>query len=300
MTLQPFLRQCQQWETERNLVAGLQACDDLLAGGARGRLRAAALRYKAVFLLMSNEAESGDAIGFIKEALDVARNHPGDTASLLNLLVAAYAMFGSCDFAQRHAEQFQELALAHPQDDVRKWTPKVCFNMGYCYDTAGEYALAARAYERARDTASLARGEFNPGFAEHNLVQVYLELGRTDDAWSALSRARRHLAVLNDVDYDKDQEAQCLLAMGQVTEAEAACMQALSKVGGQAKVQVEVQFTLSRIALFRGQVERAQTTAEQALDLAIALPNQRLVHKIGGFLRTLRSGKEVSREDVGS
>lgn len=299
MTLQLFLRQCQQWETERNLVAGLQACDDLLAGGARGRLRAAALRYKAVFLLMSNEAESGDAIGFIKEALDFARSHPGDRATLLSLLVGAYAVFGSCEFAHRHAMEFFSLSSTHATPDVLKWTPKVWFNLGYCYDAAGDFARAADAYERARDTADLAQGTFNPGVAEHNLVQMYLELGRVDDAWSSLAKAMSHLDFHGLEDYLKDQQAQCLLASGRAEEAEATCREALA-LGHSERVKPEAQFTLARAMLAQEMDEKALSTAEQALDLAISLPNPRLIHKIGGFLRTLRTRKEVPQKHDGT
>lgn len=293
MTLQEFLDRCKALESEGNPTAGLLLCDELLAQGGRGRLYAQALRYKAVFLLIANQGWVLEAVGHLKEALGLTRAYPRDQAGILTTLIAAYGMFGSCDAARQYADKFCMLLDSKAGDQVREWTPKIWFNLGYAYDAAGEYALAAEAYLRALETAPQAGGKFNAGYAEHNLVQMYLHLDRIPDAQAMLNESRKHLDMNVFGGHSKDQEAQCLLRSGRYAEARAACRAALNHPSGTDELRAEALLTLARIEDAEGNSHSAFDCAQQAQDLAIRLPNPRLVHKIGGFQKSLRTREEV-------
>lgn len=295
MTLQEFLDRCAQLKKSGNPAGCMAFCDEILAAEAKGRLRAPALRQKAV-LLLASELGAHDAITYLKAALTNSRSYPSDQPAILSTLISAYAMYGNHDDARQYADMYFRLAESSADPTVRQWVPKFWFNLGYAYETAAEHELAAEAYTNARETAHLAAGGFNRGLAENNLVQMYLELGRIEDAMLMMEAAKAHLGDVAEASPNlKDQEAQCLLAVGRLQEADAACLEALAHPECQKEVRAEALLTHARIQAAQGDVAQAITTAEQALDIARDVPNQRLIHKIGGFLATLRAREEVPR-----
>lgn len=294
VTLDQFLACCSEWVKNRAPAPGLAACDQVLDAGAEGRLLVAALRHKAGFLLMSNDGWALQAIGYLKEALEAAKAYPDEQGAILHTLVVAYSRMASYDQAQRHANTYFRLVARSADAAVSKWAPKVWFALGFAYDSAGVFDKAAEAYRQSREAALTNPEVFNPGLAEHNLVQVYLELGRADEAFHMLQESKAHLDSSAYGGHMKDQEAQCLLALGRYPEAEAACREALADSACTAEVRAEATLTLSRIRLEEGHLHEARVLADQALDLAIRLPSVRLVRKIEGVLRTLHSREEVS------
>lgn len=294
VTLQEFLSRCAEMEIRGDVHAGLLLCDQLLDKGVRGRFRAEVLRYKAIFMLTANEGWGAVAIGHLKEALPLTRRHPAARAALLNTLVVAYALAGSYAYARPYVEQFMTLAKAHSTTEVSRWTPKLWFNLGYCYDTAGRMEEAADSYVKAIETAHLAEGGFNLGYAKHNLVQVYLAMGRVEEAHALLQAARQHLDESRFGSFVLDQEAQCLLAMGQHESARQQCRLALAHPSCTERVQAEIHLTMARIAMADGSYREAVEYADSALALAIRFPVARLINRIERLRVELQGEKEVS------
>lgn len=294
VTLQEFLSRCGELEVRGDVHAGLLLCDQLLDAGVRGRFRAEILRYKAVFMLTANAGWGAVAIAHLKEALPLTRRHPAARAALLNMLVAAYALAGSYAYARPYVEQFMELAQSHATSDVCRWTPKLWFNLGYCYDTAGKLDLAADCYAKAIATADHAQGTFNPAFAKHNLVQVYLAAGRVDEAMVCLHEARQDLDDVRFGSHVLDQEAQCHLAAGRTESARQCCRRALAHVSCTDQVEAEVYLTMARVAMVEGSIDEAKEYADRAFGLAIRFPAARLVNRVEQLRVALEGEREVS------
>lgn len=296
VTLEEFLSYCEECVANRTPAAGLAACERVLADGAHGRLLVAALRYKAGFYVTANDGWGLLAVGYLLEALQATEDCSGDRAAVLHALVVAYSRLGVTDFAQQYADQYFEMAGRTPDLAVQRWAPKVWFALGYAYDAVEENAKAAECYRQAREIALALPGSFSAAIAANNLVQMYLADGRVDEAHLLLKESQAELDTDLYGGHSKDQEAQCLLAMKRTAEAEALCNEALTHSSSTDDVRVEAAFTLSRIRLEQGHIQEAKELATGALDLAMRLPNGRLMRKIEGLLMTLHTGEEVPEE----
>jgi tetratricopeptide (TPR) repeat protein len=293
VTLQEFLNRCSEWEKTNNPVAGLAACDQLLQQGAEGRLLIAALRYKAAFLLRAKQGDVAEVIGHLKEALDAAEAFPMDRPPVLMALVGAYTMSGCHRNAREFAEQYFCATVGSADPELCRWAPRIWFNLGYCYDSCSKIAEAIHCYSQARELGLQNPEWLNPGLPAHNLVQMYLELGKTADALAMLQEAQDQLDEAVWGAYWKDQQAQCLLALGRYAEAEAACREALAHSACDDTVTTEAHLTLARICLAQGQVDDATTYASTAYDLSVHLSDMRLFNKIEEFQSVLLTRGEV-------
>jgi tetratricopeptide (TPR) repeat protein len=244
-------------------------------------------------------AKSGtvlEAVGYLKEALEAAEDFPIDQPAILMGLVGAHGMYGAIRNAREFAVQYFNLAAESSDPAVRSYLPKVWFNLGYCYDSASQFRDAVECYCRAHEIALQNPEWLNPGLPAHNLVQVYLELGRTDDALLMLQEARDHLEEAVWGAYWKDQQAQSLLALGWYQEAEAACGEALAHPACDETVLAEAHLTLARIYLAQNQVEEAITYANKAHDLSLNLLDTRLINKIEELQTALKTTEEVPEQ----
>lgn len=294
--LQDFLDRCREYELARNTAGGLQVCDQLLAREVKGRIRAAGLRQKAMFLLMTGETGEknvGEAVGNLVDALPLTVRYPADRAHVLHLLVTAFSHYGSWDIAQPRADEYFQLAAAEDDWEVRKWIPKVWFNLGYCYNVAKRYEDSAKAYTTAIETAGDNAAWFNPGVAEHNLVEVLLTLGQTHEALAMLSSAEKHLSPARWGARIREQEAECFLALGHPKEAFSAASDALTHLSCTNDVAADATFLLARAEYSLGRIEEADYLAKQAHDLAIQIPFTRVAWRISEFQKSLASRKEV-------
>lgn len=294
MTLQEFLDKCRTYESSRDPVAGLAYCDELLhTETVQGRLLAAALRYKAAFLLMCNQGWALTAIGHLKAVLETGSTYPFEAASALSTLVGAYATHGVYGSARKYADQYLAMAEANSEFEIRQYLPKVWFNLAYAYEAGGQFPLAVDAYKQSYEAALSMPEVFSPGRPAHNLVQVYLELGRVEDAMVWLQESKNHLDEAAVGSFMKNQEAWCLHAAGRYAEAEAACREALVHPSCNARVRAEVLFTQARVHLAEGRTQDAAQLASEAHNIAVHMPHPRLSHKVERFLLTLNAREEV-------
>lgn len=293
VTLEEFLSCCRELEAKRDHVAGLNACDQLLAQEPTGRILTAALRYRAVFTLQASQANVGKAIGNLVVALDSAADCPQDQPAILVTTIAAYGMHGSPEPAQRFADQYFELAALNRAPEIQQYMPKVWFNLGYAYDAALEYSQAVNAYCKSREAAIDMPGSFNQGLPEHNLVAMYLELGRVEDALAMLDESRNHLDHAVYGCLIRNNAAKCELALRRFQEAERYCEEALEHPSRDERGRAEVYFTMAQMQKVMGKLAEAGSWAQQALDIARSLPHPRLSHKVGGFLMALQQREEV-------
>jgi hypothetical protein len=265
---------CRQLDGERP-GAGILICDELLADGATGRLKAIALRYRASFMLQASEAWAPEAVGYLQEALPRTRRYPVDRAHVLHLFVSAISMYGSPEVAQPYADEYFQLAEGTGDPEVRQWIPKVWFNLGCSYASASEWTHAETPYRRSIDAASTDSGGFSPRIPALNLVRVLVKQGRLAEAETMLAFAKTDL----DPQYKWnawDQEAQYLLAVGDFATARALCEKVLDDPECPDLVRAETLGTLAQIVHAEGKVETAGDLLEMAMDLAIRIPSAQL------------------------
>jgi tetratricopeptide (TPR) repeat protein len=124
---------------------------------------------------------------------------------------------------------------------------------------------------------------------------MYLELDRVDDALAMLQASQEHLKADAVGSLMKNQEALCLLALGRLDEAAAACREALAHSTCSERVRAEATFTQARLAEAVGRDQECNTLSNQALDVAIHLPHPRLCRKITVFLTSVQNRGEVPK-----
>lgn len=260
-------------------AAGLLICDQVLERGAGKRLRAVALRYRAIFLLESNPSWAYEAVRHLQEALPLTQGYPADRAHVLHLLISACSLFSSVEYAQPYADEYLHLASETQDPEVTKWMPRIWFNLGYCYAGAREWGAAENAYGQAIASAGDDRRWFDPALAAFNLVRVLMEQGRISDAQRQLNATKSQLAVQYRC-HALEEEARLLLIQGERASAQTLCREILEDPACPATVRADALSTLARIAHADGRLSEADAHFAAAMDIAVRIPSSRLVSAI--------------------
>lgn len=293
MLLEDVLKSYDQLLRERRFSEALAVCDEALASRLSPKIRCRFLQMKARALLSLDPAFELPAIGCLRDALALTKKNPELRARVLASLTAAWATRSSLSNCVEARDAFLEVMRANPGPTIEGLYAHVEYNVGVAHHMFDHFDAAESAYLLALKAIGTSKEPHLMSLKQliyHNLIDVFQELERHEEAYSCMSQV---IHSLDDAVYGaqiRNRKALYALHLGDIASAVLWAESGLGHESCDPPTRAALLLTRARIARAQGDLAEATASAEEALAVAKGAHNNWMRSRAQRFLTQLSEG----------
>lgn len=294
--MQRVMELCERLIAEGRLFAALAECDRAIEAGPSKKDLCNLLQVRVRLRVTIDGRWEGDAVQCLIDALKLTPPGSDVRAQLLATMSAAYASLNNAAGCRRCRDEFCNIYRTRPTRKKQILHPHVEYNLAYALHEADRIREAEVAYLRARDACvnnpdPVAKQlQFH---IAHNLVDIFQETGRHEEAFEMMRFAHPHLQESTHGAQVRNRQAIYALSQEDLAAAQLWVESGLGHPSCDVKTRAALHLTNARIAEKLGRMDAAYDEAVEAMRQAALAKCMRLQGRILAFQRSLQGGCEI-------
>lgn len=234
-------------------------------------------------------------ISDLRDSLEGSQKLSEHRGRVLAALTQAYAAVCSVPFCREGRDAFVELYQSKPTSRLAQWRPDVEYNLAIAYHEEDRLDEAEDAYLVAYDLCIRSQDPYVRSLLphiQHNLVDVFQELDRHEEAYRLVQAAYADLSEETHGAQKRNRLAAYALYKGDLDAAVLWVESGLGHPSCDARTRAALTLTKAKIALAAGSRTEAKALALEAKRMATAAGSNRLSRRADSFLIQLGKGEE--------